>query len=489
MTRRKLIQISGCLTLLGLLLLAACQSEPQVEVVEVTRVVTETVVETVTVEGEVVEVTRVVVETAVVEPEFESPVEEETAAEEETAEDQQTQPGDSPFSRGSEGDAIPLPTPVTGPKVEGGVSPLAAAEAPDEGARAGTAVNVTLAESSRLTAGEVDDNLNEVDYLAYLQAYTADDVIPLDVSERYIFQVIDAQGQLMPGVLIQITVDGQPLTELRTHGNGTALFFPRMYGAPAGQYQATVISGEQTVSIPFSVGGVGDAWQLFFPEERELITAVPLDILFLVDATGSMDDEIRELKDNMVAIAMQISALPSQPDVRFSLVTYRDRTDDFLVNTVPFTADLETFVTALAEIEAGGGGDYPEDLHAGLASALYVPDWRLENAVSLIFLIADAPPHLDYPHEDDYIYHVRQAIAHGIKIIPIASSGLDAQGEYIFRQLAQMTNGRFIFLTDDHADETTAESDPSATVANYTVAHLDELIVQIVQEELAPLSP
>ena len=52
-----------------------------------------------------------------------------------------------------------------------------------------------------------------------------------------------------------------------------------------------------------------------------------------------------------------------------------------------------------------------------------------------------------------------------------------------------MTNGRFVFLTDEGADETTTDGTPSATITNYTVANLDELIVQIVQEELAPLSP
>jgi hypothetical protein len=134
-------------------------------------------VETVTVEGQVVEVTRVVEVTVVeVEP-VESPVEE-TAAEEMADEDQQTQPGDSPFSRGSEGDAVPLPTPATGPKVAGDATPLTIADGGVDEARVGTAVEVPLAESSRLTAGEVDDNKNWAEYLAYLQAYAAQDVIP-----------------------------------------------------------------------------------------------------------------------------------------------------------------------------------------------------------------------------------------------------------------------------------------------------------------------
>jgi hypothetical protein len=474
MHRQKLFQISVFLITMGIFTFVACQSaEPQV--VEVTRVVTETVVETVTMEGEeaVIEVTRVVVETVVGEPEIEPPIDE-----------QQTQPGDSPFSRGSEGDAIPLPTPATGPKVENGISPLAATT--NDGVRA--AVDIPLAESSRLSAGVVNDNEQWADYLAYLQAYPAADIIPLDVSERHTIQLLDAAGQPIPGALVQITTNGESVTALRTHSDGSALFFPRLYDLPAGNYLATAVYGEQTVSLPLATGGVGDTWQLVLGAEQEAATAVPLDILFLIDATGSMDDEIRQLKDNMVAIAMQINALPSQPDVRFGFVTYRDRTDDLLLNVHPFTAELESFVAALADIEAYGGGDYPEDLHAGLFSAIQAIDWRQEGSVSLIFLIADAPPHLDYPDQDDYTVHLRQAMAQGIKIYPIASSGLDTQGEYIFRQLAQVTNGRFIFLNPGNPDVGTGD-ESTFVVTNFAVADLDNLIVQIVTEELAPLNP
>ncbi|NJN53579.1 MAG: hypothetical protein HC804_01790 [Anaerolineae bacterium] len=135
MFRKNVFLWGLCLTMLGMILLVACQ--PEVQVVEVTRVVTETVVETVTVEGQVVEVTRVVEATVVETVEIEVPAEETAAEEEAPAIDQQTQPGDSPFSRGSEGDAVPLPTPATGPKVDSGASPLAVADGGGEGAAGG----------------------------------------------------------------------------------------------------------------------------------------------------------------------------------------------------------------------------------------------------------------------------------------------------------------------------------------------------------------
>lgn len=104
-------------------------------------------------------------------------------------------------------------------------------------------------------------------------------------------------------------------------------------------------------------------------------------------------------------------------------------------------------IYVLNTVRADGGGHYPESLNEGLHQAIHNVEWRAEDAIQLIFLVADAPPHLDYANDYDYAVEMEQAARRGIKILPIASSGLDDQGEYIFRQLAQFTQGRFIFLT------------------------------------------
>jgi hypothetical protein len=103
--------------------------------------------------------------------------------------------------------------------------------------------------------------------------------------------------------------------------------------------------------------------------------------------------------------------------------------------------------------------------------------------VQLIFLVADAPPHLDYAQDYDYADDMVKAAELGIKVFPIASSGLDDQGEYIFRQIALFTQGKFIFLTygpgGQPGDSTTHQVD------DYTVQKLDDLVVRLVEEELA----
>ena len=198
--------------------------------------------------------------------------------------------------------------------------------------------------------------------------------------------------------------------------------------------------------------------------------------------------EINQLKENIRAIAAQINDLPAQPNVRFGMVTYRDREDLYLTNVTDFTPDIESFAAFLADVQADGGGDYPEDLNEALSQAVHQPEWRIENSVSLIFLVADAPPHLDYGQENHYAREMFTAAGRGIKIFPIASSGLDSQGEYIFRQLAQVTNGRFIFLTYGSEGAGTTGTETDFEVSDYTVSSLDTLVVRIVEEELAHLS-
>jgi hypothetical protein len=105
-------------------------------------------------------------------------------------------------------------------------------------------------------------------------------------------------------------------------------------------------------------------------------------------------------------------------------------------------------------------------------------------------LIADAPPHLDYPQDYDYAVEMEDAARRGIKIFPVASSELDDQGEYVFRQLAQYTQGRFIFLT--YAGPTNSGAPGETTthhVDDYSVENLDDLLVRLVTEELAYQRP
>jgi hypothetical protein len=337
-----------------------------------------------------------------------------------------------------------------------------------------------------LRAGSVDDNQRWDDYLQYrLQAKEWNlELHDIDISGRHVIHILNEQGIPVLGASVQIADDqGRAVASMVTPADGRVLFFPAAYGASKeGNYELQASKNGQTASLMLDESLHEHRLTLATPSSG---SPVRLDVLFLIDATGSMSDEIQQLKDNMIRVSERIDAFGERPDVRFGMTIYRDRGDLFTSRTFDFTPDLASFTDALDEVIAEGGGDYPESLNEGLHDALHLPEWRVAETVSLVFLIADAPPHLDYPQDYDYAQDIFTAVEHGIKIFPIASSGLDDQGEYIFRQLAQISGGKFLFLTygagGAPGDETTHHVD------EYSVLSLDDLVVRIVQEELANL--
>lgn len=344
-----------------------------------------------------------------------------------------------------------------------------------------------LPAESELTAGEIDDNELWDDYLLYLRKYDGPEIIWIDVVERHIVTVVDGNGRPIAGEQVNVLAAGEVVQSLHTHSDGSVLIFPATYDLPNELSILEVQLAQTGDTMILQLGTAERNWELKAPlylDQKQ----VKLDIHFLIDTTGSMADEIEQLRDNMIAISQQIDALPSAPNVRYGMTLYRDRGDAYVTQSVEFMPDVNAFVEELNKVKADGGGDYPEDLTEGLFRALNEPEWRIENTVSLVFLIADAPPNLEYGDgQYNYAVHTQQAAEMGVKIFSIASSGLDQQGEYIFRQMAQMTGGRFIFLTYGEGGPGTTGDKTDVTVDpdDFTVEALDELIVKIVEEELS----
>ena len=396
-------------------------------------------------------------------------------------------PLDAAGSEVLNGEAPPLPS--QGAKVETDrvLSEVAAESSEPLRVDSAGVVAAEVAQNSQLTAGEVDDNAQWDDYLLYLRDYSGASVLRVDVSERHQILVQDGQQRPILGAQVDIMANNQLVTTLRTHSNGRTLFFARAYGITADEYAVTVTVNGTTENFVITAGGSQREWIITHPGGDQLRGGNRLDVLFLIDATGSMADEINQLKENIEAIAAQIEALPAQPDVCFGMVTYRDRGDVYVTQVTDFTPDVTVFAERLAQVQADGGGDYPEDLNEALSQAVHGVEWRVEETVSLIFLVADAPPHLDYGQENHYALEMQAATMKGIKIYPIASSGLDEQGEYIFRQLAQFTEGRFIFLTYGSEGFGSTGTQTDLNVSDYTVSALDQLVVRVIEEELAYL--
>ena len=364
-------------------------------------------------------------------------------------------------------------------------APVPSTMAPSDAATGSESDVATPPVDVGLRAGWVDDNERWDDYLLYRQQFDTLGltVSPIVVEGRQVITVRDGAGRPVLGAKVEVLdATDEVVATLRTYADGRALYHaptevdPNSQSRPSyrlrvsgGDVVATATLGAEVTEheVTLDASSTGD---------------VKVDVLFLIDTTGSMGDEIARLQANITSVAEQLDELEGDPDVRFAMTVYRDRGDSFVTRTFDFTGAVDEFASALDEVTADGGGDVPEDMNAGLHDALTKPAWRGDDTVKLLFLVADAPPHLDYDGPD-YADDVLAAAEQGVKIVPIASSGLDPQGEYVFRQLAQVTMGTFVFLTYG-ADGVSPGDDTPHQVDDYSVLALDELVVRFVAEEL-----
>ncbi len=339
-----------------------------------------------------------------------------------------------------------------------------------------------------VTAGVIDDNADFGEYLAFKKRTN---VVhrPRDVSERYLLEVRDAADKAVHDAQVRITSPQGYAMWARTDTAGQVWIHPKAF-IPA-QDQASVlevqVEKQSFKATSQLVRGQKSAVQIKL-DRASAQTKAQLDLVFLIDATGSMGDEIDKLKSTLRTIVSDIAKLPSQPDLCLGMVAYRDKGDEFLLRSHDFTNDINSFQTVLNALQAGGGGDYPEAMNEALHDAVHSLSWRGQGATRLLVLLADAPPHLDYGGPQ-YDKDSMAALGKGIKIFSVGASGLDKQGEFIQRQMAQYTGGRFVFLTYSQATNPASGAGKETVhdVQNYSVDTLDKLIVRLVKDELSKL--
>jgi len=204
-----------------------------------------------------------------------------------------------------------------------------------------------------------------------------------------------------------------------------------------------------------------------------------LDVQLVLDTTGSMGDELSYLQGEFDAIAAKIHTKFPNVTARYSLVVYRDKGDDYLTRQFDFTTNTTQFRRDLRAQSAGGGGDTPEAVVQGLTSGLR-QSWRTQNNVAKVaFWVADAPAH---PGEGRVLANViREAKRKGVHIYPIASSDVNDAAEYQMRAAAQLTGGRYVFLTNDSG---IGNSHAEPHIPCYNVTRLDNAIVRMIEVEM-----
>lgn len=147
-------------------------------------------------------------------------------------------------------------------------------------------------------------------------------------------------------------------------------------------------------------------------------TARPrIEVAFVLDTTGSMSGLIQAAKEKIWSIAATMAAGQPAPEIRMGLVAYRDRGDDYVTRVLDLSSDIDGMVATLMDFEAGGGGDGPESVNQALQEAVEKLSWSQdEGTYRVLFLVGDAPPHMDYQDDVKWPVTLAAARARGIRV-------------------------------------------------------------------------
>lgn len=205
-----------------------------------------------------------------------------------------------------------------------------------------------------------------------------------------------------------------------------------------------------------------------------------LDVALVIDTTGSMGDEIAYLQREFTDLSTAIEQAYPMAEQRWAMVVYKDVGDVYVTRQFDFRSDLNALRTDLLAQSAGGGGDFPEAPEVAFEKINQF-QWRSGDGVAkLAFWVADAP------HHDNKAQAMgdalRAAQGQNIHVYPVASSGIDEFTELTMRSSAQLTGGRYLFLTNDSGIGG-AHKEPS--IPCYFVTRLDQAILRMVKIEMS----
>jgi hypothetical protein len=367
--------------------------------------------------------------------------------------------------------------------------------------------------ASGLQAGVSDDNKQYPAFLKFLesQGHCADRRIVVScphelsrsapavncvdsrVGQRVRIRVLDSLSRSVADARVRVLESGQVLEELRTLADGSALLFPDWLEEDGWKKPLRLEISSPAGNAVRTIGPDGArSLDVVLSGERTVPSPLPVDLLFVLDVTGSMQAQIDQLKNAVSILEMNLTALQNRPRLRFGLVQYRDRGDDFVVRTVPFTEDAESFSKTISDVQADGGGDTPEDLQAALESAVDSMKWN-DGGVRLAFLVTDAPPHLDYGERTTYADAAHLARRRGIRIHTVGCGSLSVEGELVLRQIAQATGGKYVFLAAKGERGENEGGAPGAvshhTGDNWVAERLETALLRLSRDEINQQTP
>ena len=336
-------------------------------------------------------------------------------------------------------------------------------------------------QAGQITAGEWND-LNNWDFwndlLFEQEESLQQNLWQFNAVKRISIQVVNALNVPVNNAKVSLYKGDDLIFESRTDNFGETNVFIDLFQS---ETTTTVIS-EYTISVndvtqPAPILLMEDGINTY--TTNDITIENRMELAFIVDATGSMADELEFLKNDLTDVINKVQVDNPNTAIYTGTVFYRDEGDEYVTKLSGFSKSVEETTRFIKAQSAGGGGDYPEAVHTALDETLTGLQWGVNSKTKIAFLLLDAPPHESEAVNTSLKSSIIKAAKQGVKIIPIVASGIDKPTEFLMRHFAIATNGTYVFITNDSG---IGNNHLEPTVGDYQVEFLNDLMVRLINK-------
>ena len=339
--------------------------------------------------------------------------------------------------------------------------------------------------AGQLTAGEWDDLdnwtfwsdlMNKKEYADFQNQWG------FSLFNHYSVMVKNGDAPIVDAKVILKDNNNKIICQARTNNKGQAdLFTGSFQQEESKNLNITVETSKESKTLSDVKLDSNNA--LVIKMESNQDTSNILDLMFVMDTTGSMSDELEYLKSELKYVIQKTrESNGSNLNIRLSCNYYRDNGDEYVTRPFEFTENIDDVINQISSQRANGGGDYEESVEVALDNAISKHSWSENARARLLFLVLDAPPHHTKAIVEKLQKTVDEAAAKGIRIIPVASSGVDKETEFILRFCDIATGGTYVFLTNDSG---IGDSHIEPTIGKYDVQMLNELLIKTINDYIS----
>jgi von Willebrand factor type A domain len=327
--------------------------------------------------------------------------------------------------------------------------PLTAAPTPAPA----TTSTTRLTKAGKMTAGEVNDLQKWDLWSDYTQAEFAEAQRQVDcrLTRRFSVQVSHDNGAPATNQKVELYRADQPdliVGHAVTDNTGKAELWGDPFDLTEAQHKYLVaLDGQQPVAAKPFQQGINH-----LKSDKPCDVPTDIDIMFVVDATGSMADEIEYLKHEIEDISTKALGR-KDANVRIACIFYRDHGSEYITRRFDFSKDVNAIFNFVNAQGVQGGTNWPEAVYEALQEGVDSMSWSPNARARIMFFIGDAPPHAD-KYRGTCLF-MEKAASKGIRIVPVvcSSSGMPQNfilpNEFVFRLAALATNGTYLAVTDD----------------------------------------